>query len=450
MMEPQQISHESNLLTRLADKSARIAVVGLGYVGLPLALTFSRRGGLAALGIDVDAEKTRAIGEGRSYIETIDGGAVAEVVRGGKLEATTDFSRAAACDAIVICVPTPLTREREPDLTYVVRTGEALAPHLRPGQAVVLESTSYPGTTEEVLLPILERGSGLVAGRDFFLAFSPERENPGSGIATHSIPKVVGGLTPACLEAALALYGSSFDRVVPVSSTRVAEMTKILENVFRSVNIALVNELKVLCHRMDLDVNEVIDAASTKPFGFMPFQPGPGLGGHCIPIDPFYLTWKARQYEFQTRFIELAGEVNTEMPRYVVQRTMEALNARGRAMQGARILVLGISYKKDIDDMRESPALEIMDLLSQKGAAVSYHDPFCPEIVADDHTPEGAVGKSVPFTEQALAGADAVIIVTDHSNIDYEHVRDVAKVLVDTRAAAARAERQRQKTAVGV
>jgi UDP-N-acetyl-D-glucosamine dehydrogenase len=433
MMEPQQIRHESSLLTRLADKSARIAVVGLGYVGLPLALTFSRKGGLAALGIDVDAEKARAIGEGRSYIETIDGAAIAEAVKGGKLEATTDFSRATACDAIVICVPTPLTREREPDLTYIVKTGEALAPHLRAGQAVVLESTSYPGTTEEVLLPILESGSGLVAGRDFFLAFSPERENPGSGVATHSIPKVVGGLTPACLEVALALYGSSFDRVVPVSSMRVAEMTKILENVFRSVNIALVNELKILCHRMDIDVNEVIDAASTKPFGFMPFQPGPGLGGHCIPIDPFYLTWKARQYEFQTRFIELAGEVNTEMPRYVVQRTMEALNTRGRAMQGARILVLGISYKKDIDDMRESPSVRIIELLQERGAQVVYHDPHVPRVPRMRQHRLDMV--SVPLTDEALESADAVLVATDHSCVDYSRVVERAKLVVDTRNA---------------
>ncbi|BDG01725.1 nucleotide sugar dehydrogenase [Anaeromyxobacter oryzae] len=433
MIEPQPILQASHLLSRLADRTARIAVVGLGYVGLPLALTFSRRGGLRAVGIDVDPEKPRLLDAGKSYLRTVDAADVAEAVDGGKLQATTDFARAAACDAVVICVPTPLTREREPDLTYIERTGEALAPHVRPGQAVVLESTSYPGTTEEVLLPILERGSGLRAGRDFFLAFSPERENPGSGVATHTIPKIVGGYTPACLEAALALYGSSFDRVVPVSSTRVAEMTKLLENVFRSVNIALVNELKMLCHRMGMDVNEVIDAASTKPFGFMPFQPGPGLGGHCIPIDPFYLTWKARQYEFQTRFIELAGEVNTDMPRYVIHRTMEALNERGRTLKDARILVLGIAYKKDVDDMRESPAVRLIELLQERGAQVVYHDPYVPRVPRMRQHRLDMV--SVPLTDDALATADAVLIATDHSTIDYARVVDRSRLVIDTRNA---------------
>jgi UDP-N-acetyl-D-glucosamine dehydrogenase len=338
-----------------------------------------------------------------------------------------------ACDAVVICVPTPLTREREPDLSFVERTGEAIAPHLRAGQAVVLESTSYPGTRREVLLPILERGSGLRAGRDFFLAFSPEREDPGSGVATHAIPKIVGGYTPSCLEAALALYASAFDRVVPVSSTRVAELTKLLENVFRSVNIALVNELKILCHRMDLDVNEVIDAASTKPFGYMPFQPGPGLGGHCIPIDPFYLTWKARQFEFQTRFIELAGEVNTEMPRYVVHRTMEALDARGRTLKGARVLVLGIAYKKDVDDMRESPAVRIIELLQERGAEVVYHDPYVPRVPRMRQHRLDMV--SVPLTDDALETADAVLIATDHGCVDYARVVERARLVVDTRNA---------------
>jgi UDP-N-acetyl-D-glucosamine dehydrogenase len=409
-----------------------VAVVGLGYVGLPLALTFARRG-LSALGVDVDPEKARAVGEGRSYLRTVDGAAVRAAVRDGRFEATTEFARVTACDAVVICVPTPLTREREPDLSFVERTGEAIAPHLRAGQAVVLESTSYPGTTEEVLLPILERGSGLRAGRDFFLAFSPEREDPGSGVATHAIPKIVGGYTPSCLEAALALYASAFDRVVPVSSTRVAELTKLLENVFRSVNIALVNELKILCHRMDLDVNEVIDAASTKPFGYMPFQPGPGLGGHCIPIDPFYLTWKARQFEFQTRFIELAGEVNTEMPRYVVHRTMEALDARGRTLKGARVLVLGIAYKKDVDDMRESPAVRIIELLQERGAEVVYHDPYVPRVPRMRQHRLDMV--SVPLTDDALETADAVLIATDHGCVDYARVVERARLVVDTRNA---------------
>jgi UDP-N-acetyl-D-glucosamine dehydrogenase len=339
----------------------------------------------------------------------------------------------AGCEVAIICVPTPLTREREPDLSFVERTAEALAPWVRPGQLVVLESTTWPGTTEEVLLPILERGSGLQAGRDFFLAFSPEREDPGSGVATRSIPKIVGGHTPACLEAALAVYGAAFDRVVPVSSTRVAEMSKLLENIFRSVNIALVNELKMLCHRMGLDVNEVIDAASTKPFGFMPFQPGPGLGGHCIPIDPFYLTWKARQYEFQTRFIELAGEVNVEMPRYVVQRAMEALNARGKVMNGARVLVLGIAYKRDVDDMRESPSVRIIELLHERGAQVVYHDPFVPRVPQMRQHHLDMV--SVPLTDEALESADAVLVATDHSCVDYARVVARAQLVVDARNA---------------
>jgi UDP-N-acetyl-D-glucosamine dehydrogenase len=431
MMLPQAVPH-SPLLERLASREARIAIVGLGYVGLPLALTFNHRG-LRALGIDVDPEKPRAIADGRSYIRHVPDDEIAAAVKDGLLAATTDFAKASECDAIVVCVPTPLTREREPDLSYVRGTGEALAPHLRAGQLVVLESTSYPGTTEEVLVPALEAGSGLVAGRDFFVAFSPERENPGSGVATHTIPKVVGGLTPACLEAAMALYGSSFDRVVPVSSMRVAEMSKLLENVFRSVNIALVNELKILCHRMDLDVFEVIDAASTKPFGFMPFQPGPGLGGHCIPIDPFYLTWKARQYEFQTRFIELAGEVNTEMPRYVIRRTMEALSDRGRSLKGARVLVLGISYKKDVDDMRESPAVRLIELLQERGALVVYHDPYVPRVPRMRQHKLDMV--SVPLTDEALATADVVLVATDHTAIDYARVVERSRLVVDTRNA---------------
>jgi UDP-N-acetyl-D-glucosamine dehydrogenase len=431
--QTQPAAHDFNLLNRLADRTARVGVVGLGYVGLPLALTFAGRGGLRALGLDVDPAKPLALAEGRSYIEHVPGAAIADAVRAGRLEASTDLARAAECDAIVVCVPTPLTREREPDLSFVVQTAEALAPVLRRGQLVVLESTTYPGTTDEVLLPILERGSGLRAGKDFFLAFSPEREDPGSGVATHAIPKIVGGHTPACLEAALALYGSSFERVVPVSSTRVAEMTKLLENIFRSVNIALVNELKMLCHRMELDVNEVIDAASTKPFGFMPFQPGPGLGGHCIPIDPFYLTWKARQFEFQTRFIELAGEVNVEMPRYVVQRTMEALNARGKAMKGARILVLGLAYKKDVDDMRESPSVRIIELLQERGAHVVYHDPHVPRVPRMRQHHLDMV--SVPLTDDALASADAVLVATDHSSVDYARVVERAALVVDTRNA---------------
>jgi UDP-N-acetyl-D-glucosamine dehydrogenase len=439
---PVQVN-DTSILDRIAGKRARVGVVGLGYVGLPLALLFARRGGLPTLGIDVDPEKPRVIADGRSYIRHVPSADVAEAVRAGRLAATTDFAGVADCDAVVICVPTPLTRQREPDLSYIERTGASIARSLRPGQLVVLESTTYPGTTEEVLLPILERGSGLVAGRDFLLAFSPERENPGSAVATQTVPKVVGGHTPACLEAAMALYGTAFERVVPVSSPRVAEMSKLLENIFRSVNIALVNELKMLCHRMDLDVNEVIDAASTKPFGFMAFQPGPGLGGHCIPIDPFYLTWKARQYEFQTKFIELAGEVNTEMPRYVVQRTMEALSDRGLAMKGARVLVLGISYKKDVDDMRESPAVRLIELLQERGAEVVYHDPFVPRIPRMRQHHLDMV--SVPLTDDALAGADAVLVATDHSCFDYASIVARARLVVDTRNACRAVKVGREK-----
>jgi UDP-N-acetyl-D-glucosamine dehydrogenase len=421
----------------------RVAVVGLGYVGLPLAITFCQRGRMRTLGIDIDPEKVRAVEAGRSYIRHVDAAPIAEAVHEGLLSAAADFSCAASCDAIVICVPTPLTAQREPDLGFVAATAQALAPHLRLGQLVVLESTTYPGTTDEVLRPILEKGSGLTAGRDFHLAFSPEREDPGSGIATHTVPKVVGGHTAACLESAMALYGRAFEKLVPVSSTRAAEMTKILENVFRCVNIALVNELKMLCDRMGMDVWEVIDAAATKPFGFMPFRPGPGLGGHCIPIDPFYLTWKARQYEFQTRFIELAGEVNTAMPHYVVLRTMEALNDRGLSVRGARILVLGIAYKKDVDDMRESPAVRIIELLQIRGAEVVYHDPYVPRVPKMRQHHLDMV--SVPLTVEALDGADAVLIATDHSRIDYSWVADKARLVIDTRNACRAVKSGREK-----
>jgi UDP-N-acetyl-D-glucosamine dehydrogenase len=428
---------------RTATLPARVAVVGLGYVGLPLALTFCRRGALRAIGIDVDAAKAEALAEGRSYIGHVESRAVAEAVREGRLEATTDFARVEGCDAVVICVPTPLTPHRDPDLSFIERTAQALAPHLRPGQLVALESTTYPGTTDEVLRPILEAGSGLVAGRDFHLAFSPEREDPGSQVPRHTIPKVVGGLTPRCLEAALALYGVAFDRLVPVASTRVAEMTKLLENVFRSVNIALANELKMLCDRMDLDVWEVIDAASTKPFGFMPFRPGPGLGGHCIPIDPFYLTWKARRYDFQTRFIELAGEINTAMPHYVVTRTMEALNDRGTALKGAHVLVLGIAYKKDVDDVRESPAIRLIELLQDRGALVVYHDPHVPRVpkMRQHHLDM----LSVPLTDAALEDCDAVVIATDHSCFDYARVVARSSLVVDTRNACRGVKTGREK-----
>ncbi|HET7753365.1 MAG TPA: nucleotide sugar dehydrogenase, partial [Anaeromyxobacteraceae bacterium] len=378
-MSEEQIETVQQPWERTALKPTRVAVIGLGYVGLPLALAFAKRGEVAALGIDVDPSKAEAISDGRSYIKHVAAADIAEQVRAGMFEATTDMSRASTCDAVVICVPTPLTPEREPDLSYIQATASALAPHVRAGQLIVLESTTYPGTTVEVLKPLLERGSGLVAGRDFYLAFSPEREDPGSSTKTHAIPKVVGGYTPRCMEAAMTLYGRAFERIVPVSSCEVAEMTKLLENIFRSVNIALVNELKMLCDRMNLDVWEVIDAASTKPFGFMAFQPGPGLGGHCIPLDPFYLSWKAAEYGAWARFIELAGEVNTRMPRYVVGKVAEALNADGKPLHGSRVLVLGLAYKANIDDDRESPSYEIIELLKETGARVEYCDPFFPE-----------------------------------------------------------------------
>jgi UDP-N-acetyl-D-glucosamine dehydrogenase len=404
-----QVVEQPSAHERRAARSSRVAVVGLGYVGLPLALTFCRRG-MGAVGIDVDPAKAQAIGEGRAYLRHVDSAAIAEAVRAGQLTATTDFEQVEECDAVLICVPTPLTPHREPDLSFVERAARAIAPFLRPGQLVSLESTTYPGTTDEVLRPIMEMGSGLVAGRDFYLAYSAERESPGSGTPTHTVPKVVAGHTPRCLEAALDLYRRAFDRVVPASSTRVAEMSKLLENVFRSVNIALVNEMKMLCDRMGLDVWEVLDAAATKPFGFMPFEPGPGLGGHCIPIDPFYLTWKARQYEFRTRFIELAGEINTSMPQYVVQRTIEALNDRGTPLRGAHVLVLGIAYKRDVDDMRESPALALLPALLAAGAA---------EIRAFDPEGMAEAKKLMPdlvYCENAyetMRGADALVLVTE-------------------------------------
>ncbi len=429
--------------SRLDAPGVRVAVIGLGYVGLPLALTFCNRGRIHVVGVDVDPAKPAAIREGRSYIKHVDAAGVALAVKEERLEATTDIARVATCDAIVLCLPTPLTPQREPDLSFIESTARAMAPHLRRGQLVSLESTSYPGTTEEVLKPLLEAGSGLRAGVDFSLAFSPERENPGSATPTHAIPKLVGGLTARCLQDAAALYGRAFDRVVPVSSTRVAELAKLLENIFRSVNIALVNELKMLCDTMGMDVWEVIAAAATKPFGFMPFQPGPGLGGHCIPIDPFYLTWKARTFDVQTRFIELAGEINTGMPRYVVSRLMDALNERGLALKGAHILVLGVAYKRDIDDMRESPAVKIIELLRERGALVVYHDPYVPRMPRmRQHHLEMV---SVPLTDTALRGCDAALIATDHSSIDYGRVVELAPMVVDTRNACRAVRSGREK-----
>jgi len=430
------------LLDRIHQREAKVGVVGLGYVGLPLGMAFAEAG-FPVSGFDVDPRKIEKISRGESYIKHIPSTPLRRLTEAGRLTASSDFGKVAALDCIVICVPTPLTKEREPDLSFIVKIGETLAPFVRRGQLFVLESTTYPGTTDEVLKPLLEKG-GLTAGVDFHLAFSPEREDPGNPrFNTRTIPKIVGGYSQACLEVAQALYENALEKVVPVSSTRVAELAKLMENIFRCVNIAMVNEMKMLCDRMGLDVWEVIQAASTKPFGFMPFYPGPGLGGHCIPIDPFYLTWKAREFEFHTRFIELAGEVNTQMPYYVVQRTMEALNRRKRTLNGAKLLVLGAAYKKDVDDLRESPSLRVITLLEERGAQVAYHDPYIPHIEAG-HGLSHALSSS-PLELGTLGDFDAVLILTDHSNIDYAAVVQHARTVIDTRNATQHVTNGREK-----
>ncbi|HVB28339.1 MAG TPA: nucleotide sugar dehydrogenase [Terriglobia bacterium] len=431
---------------RVRAKTAQVGIVGLGYVGLPIALLFSSKG-ISATGFDIDARKVELLQQGHSYIKHIPEAEIAAALECGQFKATTDFAQLREMDAIIICVPTPLDDHREPDLAYVRSTAESISSHLHTGQLVVLESTTYPGTTEEVVLPILER-SGLscaiapyAAGEgaasdpntpDFFLAFSPEREDPGNAsIKTHQIPKVIGGVNAASATAAQTLYQAAFEQTILVSSSRAAEMTKLLENIYRSVNIALVNELKLLCLRMGLDIWEIIGAAKTKPFGFSAFYPGPGLGGHCIPIDPFYLTWKAREYEFPTRFIELAGEINTSMPFHVVERLADALNQRKCCLHGARILVLGVAYKKDIDDLRESPSLKIIKLLQDRGAIVDYNDPYFERLHKMRQYDLGLA--SVELTEESLAGYDAVIIATDHSSYDYEFILRHARLVIDTR-----------------
>jgi UDP-N-acetyl-D-glucosamine dehydrogenase len=429
--------HKASLLEKIEARQAAVGVYGLGYVGLPLLLTFAERS-FPVLGFDIDARKIDAITRGETYIRHIDAARIREqIAKGdGRFSATLDFQRTREADALLLCVPTPLTPEREPDMTYIENTARAIAPYLRPGQLVVLESSTYPGTTEEVVKPILEQVSGLRAGTDFFLAFSPEREDPGNArFSTATIPKIVGGFTASCTEVASALYSGAVTRVVAVRGTREAELTKLLENIFRCVNIALVNELKLLCERMGIDVFEVISAAATKPFGYMPFYPGPGLGGHCIPIDPFYLTWKAREFEFQTRFIELAGEINTAMPHHVVHRTMEALNEAGKALKGAQILVLGIAYKKNIDDVRESPSIRILELLHERGARVEYHDPYCPVINEMRRKPAWLLGMRSVDLDEGVARADAVIIVTDHDVVEYPKVVHAARLVIDTRNA---------------
>lgn len=411
------------------------AVIGLGYVGLPLSIQFARAG-LRILGLDIDEVKVRSLNEARSYIHYISHESIAEQTSAGRLSASTDFSRIAEVEGIVICVPTPLNANRDPDVSYILETGKAIAPHLKKGHLVVLESTTYPGTTEEDLRTVLEEGSGLRGGVDFHLAFSPEREdpaNPQSKVA--DIPKVVGGMTPACLERAVALYSPAIKTIVPVSSCKAAEATKLLENIFRSVNIALVNELKVVYRAMGIDIWEVIEAAKTKPFGFMPFYPGPGLGGHCIPIDPFYLTWKAREYGENTRFIELAGEINSAMPENVVQRTVEALNSHRKPVNGSRILILGMAYKANVDDDRESPSYVLMEKLLARGATVDYFDPYVPEIKHTRHHAHLAGQRSVAWNKETIAAYDAVLVSTAHANVNYGELAKWAAVIVDTRNA---------------
>jgi UDP-N-acetyl-D-glucosamine dehydrogenase len=430
------------LAARLRDRSAHVCVVGLGYVGLPLAESFAAVG-YRVLGFDVDEAKVRKLMAGQSYIGHIPSSRVAQLVGTGKFAATSDPTKFVEVDAIVICVPTPLTDAREPDLSFIEATGKTIAKHLRKGQLVVLESTTYPGTTRDLLRPILEAG-GLKAGRDFFLAFSPEREDPGNAkFSTRSIPKVVGGLDAASGSLAADLYRPVVTEVIPVTDAQVAEACKILENTYRAVNIALVNELKVVFDAMGIDVWDVIAAAKTKPFGFQAFYPGPGLGGHCIPIDPFYLTWAARRVGVNTRFIELAGEVNTAMPHYVVSRLGDALNDRGRPIKGSRVCVLGAAYKKDVDDVRESPAMEIMELLVRRGAVISYHDPHVPAL---PHMRRHNLGlKNSPLTPDFLAGLDAVLIITDHSAVDYSLVVRHAPLIVDTRNATRNVTEYRER-----
>jgi len=418
------------LIEKIKHQKAKIAIIGLGYVGLPLAKLFCQQD-FTVIGLDVDPEKTAALKNGISYIRHVQADVFKTWNDEGKFQPTTDFSMARQADAIILCVPTPLDDHREPDLSYVTGSVDAVIPHLKAGQLLCLESTTYPGTTHEELLPRLQK-AGFTIGTDFFLVYSPEREDPNNTTYnTHNIPKVCGGETPACREIGVALYEQVIDKVVPVSSTQAAEMTKILENTFRAVNIALVNELKMVAQGMGIDIFEVIRAASTKPFGYMPFYPGPGLGGHCIPIDPFYLTWKAREYGLHTRFIELAGEVNTSMPDWVIHKVADALNENGKAIKGSRILILGIAYKKNVDDMRESPSVHLMEMLRQKGAEIAYSDPFVPvfpKLRKYDFDLE-----SVSLTPEIISGFDCLLLATDHDDFDYDLIQSHAKLIVDTR-----------------
>ncbi len=421
--------YKTKLLDKIERRQAVIGVIGMGYVGLPLAVEFARAG-YHVIGIDVNAEKVNRLNAGVSYIPDVPTAVVADLGSKGLLRATTDFSALAEVDAISICVPTPLRKTKDPDMSYIVAATDQIEQYCRPGQLIVLESTTYPGTTDELIAPRLE-ARGLKIGQDVFLCFSPERVDPGNKVySTRNTPKVIGGTTPACLEIATALYSQAVDRIVPVTSTRTAEMVKLLENTFRSVNIGLVNEMAVMCDKLGVNVWEVIEAAGTKPFGFMTFYPGPGLGGHCIPIDPLYLSWKLKSLNYNARFIELASEINSHMPLYVVNKVMDALNAVRKTVNGSSILVMGVAYKRDIDDLRESPALDIIRLLQERGGAVAYHDPYVPSL-----SHEGLDLHSVDLTDDLLRSVDCVVIVTDHSSFDYARVAAQSHIVVDTRNA---------------
>jgi UDP-N-acetyl-D-glucosamine dehydrogenase len=422
---------------RQAGIEMTIAIIGLGYVGLPLALQFARSG-VTVLGIDMDEKKVASLNSGKSYIKHIPADEIKKIVSAGKFSASTDISKIKEVSVVLICVPTPLKKNRVPDLSFVLKTGEAIAPHLQSGMLVVLESTTYPGTTENELREVLERGSNLKAGKDFHLAYSPEREDPGNPDSKVSeIPKVIGGYTPACLDAAQKIYSRAIRTLIPVANCRTAEATKLLENIFRSVNIALVNELKSVYGAMEIDIWEVVAAAKTKPFGFMPFYPGPGLGGHCIPIDPFYLAWKAKQIGQETRFVELAGEINTAMPRLVVAQLNKALASRKKTLRGAKILIVGLAYKSDVDDDRESPSYRLMDLLKSEGAGVAYHDPHIPVIRKTREHPHWTGTKSVAWDAKTISGFDAVLIATAHGAVNFQELADWAQLIVDTRNAMA-------------
>jgi len=423
--------HEQALLAKARDRSALIGIVGLGYVGLPLAVEFAEAG-YRVLGFDVTPRVVDGINAGHSHVQDIPTSRLAKLVKAGTISATTDLMRLKEPDCVAICVPTPLSKTRDPDISFVSAATDSVAQTVRPGQAIVLQSTTYPGTTRELMLPALEK-SGLKVGEDFFLAFSPERVDPGNAkYNTHNTPKIVGGVTAACTRVVMALYQPAIETLVPVSSPEAAELVKLLENTFRSVNIGLVNEMAIVCDKLGVDVWEVIDAAATKPFGFLKFTPGPGVGGHCIPLDPHYLAWKMRSLNYRTRFIELAGEINAEMPEYWVEKVVSALNERGKPAKGSVVLVVGVAYKKDIDDLRESPALDIIKLLERLGAIVRYHDPYIAELRED-----GRILKSVPLTAEAVRNADCVVIVTDHTQLDYAMLSKEAKALVDTRHAVA-------------